>query len=136
MRITYKSYISKNRHNTYHFRIVIPLDIRHQFNNKREIRRSLRTDSRSTAIYRARFMRVKFQEVFISVSSKKNFTRASTFIKWCHEHGFCESNPLTGMSPKISKKHKPRHPFSQEQLELIFKQDIFTQFNFKHDWQY
>jgi len=71
MRMTYQTFISKNRHNNYQFRIVIPLAIRPLFNNKREIRRSLRTDSRSTAIYRARFMWVKFQEVFKSVSDNK-----------------------------------------------------------------
>lgn len=69
--MTYRTYISKTRHNAYQFRIIIPSELRGHFNDQREIRRSLRTDSRYAAIIRARFLWVEFQKVFADMKSKK-----------------------------------------------------------------
>jgi integrase len=69
--MTYGTYISKTRHNAYQFRIIIPSELRDHFNGQREIRRSLRTDSRYAAIIRARFMWVEFQKVFADMKRKK-----------------------------------------------------------------
>ena len=69
--MTYRTYISKTRHNAYQFRIIIPSELRGHFNDQREIRRSLRTDSRYAAIIRARFMWVEFQKVFTLMSKTK-----------------------------------------------------------------
>ena len=57
-------YLSLNRHETYYFRIVIPSSIRPLVNGKREIRRSLKTDSRKLALKRARQHAVRFESVF------------------------------------------------------------------------
>lgn len=57
-------YLSRNRHETYYFRIVIPASIRPLVNGKREIRRSLKTDSRRVALKRARQHAVRFESVF------------------------------------------------------------------------
>ncbi len=55
------TYICQNRHGTYYARLIIPKTFQNQFNNKREIRRSLQTDSRKLAIKKARGYRVKFE---------------------------------------------------------------------------
>ncbi|WP_442777594.1 DUF6538 domain-containing protein [Pseudomonas sp. P14-2025] len=57
-------YLSRNRHETYYFRIVIPASIRPLVNGKREIRRSLKTDSRRLALKRARQHAVRFESAF------------------------------------------------------------------------
>ncbi|MDY7068719.1 hypothetical protein PsexTeo8_52400 [Pseudomonas extremaustralis] len=57
-------YLSLNRHQTYYFRIVIPVLIRPLVNGKREIRRSLKTDSRKLALKRARQHAVRFESAF------------------------------------------------------------------------
>lgn len=57
-------YLSLNRHETYYFRIVIPVSIRPLVDGKREIRRSLKTDSRRLALKRARQHAVRFESVF------------------------------------------------------------------------
>jgi len=65
--------ICKNRHGMFYFRLVIPTRFRTHFpRNKREIRRSLKTDSQTLAIKRARFMRVRIDMLFeeIEVMSK------------------------------------------------------------------
>lgn len=58
------SYLSRNRHGTYYFRIVIPAPIRVVVNGKREIRRSLKTDSQKLALKRARQHAVRYESVF------------------------------------------------------------------------
>lgn len=39
------SYLTRNRHGTFYFRMVIPAPLRPLVNGKREVRRSLKTDS-------------------------------------------------------------------------------------------
>ncbi|MEE5154647.1 DUF6538 domain-containing protein [Pseudomonas alliivorans] len=58
------SYLSLNRHGTYYFRIVIPAPVRKLLQGKREIRRSLKTDSQRLAVKRARQHAVRFESVF------------------------------------------------------------------------
>ena len=57
------NYICKNRHGIYYARFVIPTALREQFKNKREIRYSLKTDSRKQAIISCRRKRVEFDEI-------------------------------------------------------------------------
>ena len=53
--ISTSAYVGKHRHGIYYFRAVIPQDLRQHFpNNRREIKRSLKTDSKKLAIVRAR----------------------------------------------------------------------------------
>ena len=63
------SYLSLNRHGTYYFRIVVPAPIRALTHGKREIRRSLKTDSQRLALKRARQHAVRFESVFDRVLS-------------------------------------------------------------------
>lgn len=59
------AYLWKNRHGIWYFRAVIPTQLRLHFPlNKREIRRSLSTDSRQRAVVLARRYRVAFDELF------------------------------------------------------------------------
>jgi hypothetical protein len=68
------TYICRNRHGTYYARLVIPIALRDQFDNKREVRRSLQTDSRRLAIKRARGYRVQFDALIDALMSKSNDT--------------------------------------------------------------
>ncbi len=65
------SHISKNRQGTYYFRLVIPKHLRDQLNYKREFGRSLRTESKRTAIKRARVYMVEMDKVFAFLEAKK-----------------------------------------------------------------
>ncbi|WP_278406868.1 DUF6538 domain-containing protein [Pseudomonas rhodesiae] len=65
------SYLSLNRHGTYYFRIVIPAPVRALVHGKREIRRSLKTDSQRLALKRARQHAVRFESVFDRVLRMK-----------------------------------------------------------------
>ncbi|GLZ88703.1 integrase [Metapseudomonas resinovorans] len=61
---TQPAYLTLNRHNTYYFRVVIPLPLRVAFGLQREIRRSLKTDSLRLALRRARQYAARFEAVF------------------------------------------------------------------------
>lgn len=63
------SYLSLNRHGTYYFRMVIPAPVRKLLQGKREIRRSLKTDSQRLAVKRARQHAVRLESVFDRVLS-------------------------------------------------------------------
>ncbi|MCQ4303732.1 site-specific integrase [Stutzerimonas frequens] len=58
------TYLYRNRHGTFYFRMVIPASLRPRINGKREIRRSLKTDSERLALKRARQHAVHFDSIF------------------------------------------------------------------------
>lgn len=66
------TYLCQNRHGTYCVRLIIPKPIQTQFSNKREIRRSLQTDSKRLAIKRARFYRVRFDTLIDALMTEQN----------------------------------------------------------------
>ncbi len=68
------AYMCKNRHGTYYARFIIPKHLRLHFNNKKEIRRSLQTDSRKLAIKRARVYRVEFESIVDKLMSKNEYS--------------------------------------------------------------
>jgi integrase len=68
------AYMCKNRHGTYYARFIIPKHLQPHFNNKREIRRSLQTDSRKLATKRARVYRVQFESIVDQLMSKTDNT--------------------------------------------------------------
>ncbi|MGZ8189150.1 MAG: DUF6538 domain-containing protein, partial [Methylosarcina sp.] len=68
------TYICQNRHGTYYARLIIPRPLQNQFNNKREIRRSLQTDSRRLAIRRARAYRVRFDSLIDGLMTENEDT--------------------------------------------------------------
>ena len=57
------AYIWRNRYGTYYFRWVIPDELRPVLGNRRELKRSLRTESRKTAVKRARAYRVDVDQL-------------------------------------------------------------------------
>jgi hypothetical protein len=68
------AYICRNRHGTYYARLIIPRALQSQFGNKREIRRSLQTDSRRLAVKRARGYRVRFDALIDSLMTEYDDT--------------------------------------------------------------
>src|SRR5690606_16191143 len=58
------TYLTRNRHGTFYFRMVIPASLRPLTKGKREIRRSLKTDSERLALKRARQHAVRFDSIF------------------------------------------------------------------------
>lgn len=58
------TYLTQNRHGTFYFRMVIPALLRPLVNGKREIRRSLKTDSERLALKRARQHAARFDSIF------------------------------------------------------------------------
>lgn len=68
------AYMCKNRHGTYYARLIIPKRLQEYFNNKKEIRRSLQTDSRKLAIKRARIYRVEFESIVDQLMRKNEYS--------------------------------------------------------------
>ena len=64
----------KNRHGVYYARFIIPKHLQSHFNNKKEVRRTLQTDSRKLAIKRARIYRVEFEKIVDELMSKSDKT--------------------------------------------------------------
>lgn len=58
------NYLCQNRYGTYYFRCVIPFAYRKYFKNKREIRYSLKTDSKKVALPKSRLYRVWLDRTF------------------------------------------------------------------------
>lgn len=73
------AFMCKNRHGMYYARFVIPKHLQSHFNNKKEIRRSLQTDSRKLAIRRARVYRVQFESIVDELMSKLEKGNYSAF---------------------------------------------------------
>lgn len=70
-RHTQPAFVTCNRHGTYYFRSVIPAPLRDQFGGRREIRRSLQTDSYRTAIVCARAYRAEFDAIIAQLMDRK-----------------------------------------------------------------
>ena len=64
------AYMCKNRHGMYYARFIVPKHLQIHFNNKKEIRRTLQTDSRKLAIKRARAYRVQFESIVDELMTK------------------------------------------------------------------
>ncbi|HEY8098270.1 MAG TPA: DUF6538 domain-containing protein, partial [Methylobacter sp.] len=69
------AYMCKNRHGTYYARFIIPKHLQSHFNNKKEIRRSLQTDSRKIATKRARIYRVEFESIVDQLMTNPDSTK-------------------------------------------------------------
>ncbi|WP_240920558.1 DUF6538 domain-containing protein [Metapseudomonas otitidis] len=61
------SYLTRNRHGTFYFRIVIPRPLRPLLNGQREVRRTLKTDSERLARKRARQYVARYEAAFDKV---------------------------------------------------------------------
>ena len=68
------AFMCKNRHGVYYARFIIPKHLQSHFNNKKEVRRTLQTDSRKLAIKRARIYRVEFEKIVDELMSKSDKT--------------------------------------------------------------
>ena len=71
MSIKSPSYIYKNRHGVFYFRVVIPKKFLCYFTNKREIKYSLRTENKHVALKLARKSMVNFDKLLADVQSGK-----------------------------------------------------------------
>ena len=69
--MTYYTYTYKNHAGIYYFRIKIPAELRSHFNNKCEIRKSLKTRLRGEAIRKAQELASVYQERFRTGNTKK-----------------------------------------------------------------
>lgn len=58
------AYITRNRHGTFYFRIVVPSPLRSALGFQREIRRTLKTDSQRLALRRARQFAARYEAAF------------------------------------------------------------------------
>ncbi len=126
-------YLSRNRHETYYFRIVIPVSIRPLVNGKREIRRSLKTDSRRLALKRARQHAVRFESVFDRVlrmiesddyepseEDTKLFEELTNISGEPHQFGaWADSTEPTKASPLLSDKELEERQRRQEVGRLL-----------------
>lgn len=63
------SYLTLNRHGTFYFRIVIPQHLRSILSGRREVRRTLKTDSLTLARRRARQYAARYQAAFDRVTN-------------------------------------------------------------------
>lgn len=61
------SYLTRNRHGTFYFRIVIPRPLRSLLSGQREVRRTLKTDSERLARRRARQFAARYEAAFDKV---------------------------------------------------------------------
>ncbi|GIZ13645.1 DUF6538 domain-containing protein [Pseudomonas sp. NCCP-436] len=61
------SYLTRNRHGTFYFRIVIPRPLRALLHGQREVRRTLKTDSERLARKRARQYVARYEAIFDKV---------------------------------------------------------------------
>ncbi len=85
--MTGMAYMCKNRHGTYYARFIIPKPLQTHFKNKKEIRRSLQTDSRKLATKRARAYRVQFESIVEKLMSKDSNTVDMKFITFIDSFG-------------------------------------------------
>ena len=109
------AYMCKNRHGMYYARFIIPKHLQSHFNNKKEIRRTLQTDSRKLAIKRARVYRVEFEKIVDELMANKLMrTGLITFID-------LNANPVTidtGNHDKDLELYNSMKPVESEQARI------------------
>jgi integrase len=105
------AYMCKNRHGTYYARFIIPKHLQSHFENKKEIRRSLQTDSRKLAVKRARVYRVQFESIVDQLMSKVDNT--SERAKQIIDSLFAEKIQVTD----LTATHKPDESLSNASTE-------------------
>ncbi|MFG0583987.1 DUF6538 domain-containing protein [Pseudomonas sp. zjy_9] len=108
------SYLTRNRHGTFYFRIVIPRPLRMLFNGQREVRRTLRTDSERLARRRARQFAARYEAVFDKVVS----------VLERDELGLTEADYEELMGPAPNSKPVP--DFSSAQDESLPAEPILS----------
>ena len=113
------SYLTLNRHGTFYFRIVIPCSLRMLFNGQREIRRTLKTDSRRLAQKRARQFVARFESAFDKVVSV--IERDELGLSEADYKEILELLPTMERLPDFSSPKDDSHPaepiLSNEELE-------------------
>lgn len=74
----------------------------------------------------------------LSLSSVKDyFQKASSFFSWCVQMEYCDINPFKGFRFRSERKiSEAKNAYSEEQLRLIFSNEIFTKHNFRHNYQF
>ena len=74
MSIKAPTYLYKNRHGVFYFRVVIPKKFQQYFSYKREIKRSLGTENKHIALKKARAYMVDFDKILSDIHSGKRST--------------------------------------------------------------
>ena len=76
--------------------------------------------------------------VSISLETVRNIMgRVSSFFNWLVKQGYTESNPFSGIAPRRSHSARSeRHPFTDDDLRLLFGTALFKEKKCAHDWQY
>ena len=76
--------------------------------------------------------------VSISLETVRNIMgRVSSFFNWLVKQGYTESNPFSGIAPRRSHSARSeRHPFTDDDLRLLFGTALFKEKKYTHDWQY
>ena len=110
------TYLTINRHGTFYFRIVIPLPLRTMLNGQREIRRTLKTDSRRLACKRARQYAARYEATFDRVMNVVKHDELGLT-----ESDYTELMELVELLPDFSDPldaNKPPEPIlSNEEIE-------------------
>ena len=113
------TYLTLNRHGTFYFRIAIPIALRSQVNGKREIRRSLKTDSRRLALKLARQHAVRLESVFdrvLRMTAQDEYEPSAEELELLEE---LLNKPEAGVwaDTHQAPKTSPEPPLSDSQLE-------------------
>ena len=76
--------------------------------------------------------------VSISLETVRNIMgRVSSFFNWLVKQGYTENNPFSGIAPRRSHSARSeRHPFTDDDLRLLFGTALFKEKKYTHDWQY
>ncbi|MCL7462802.1 DUF6538 domain-containing protein [Pseudomonas sp. NW5] len=112
------SYLTRNRHGTFYFRMVIPAPLRPLVNGKREVRRSLKTDSQRLALKRARLHAVRFESVFdrvLAVVSRDDDVELS--LKYADDLDLLELQTSGGYGSPPESKAEPEPALTDAELE-------------------
>jgi len=112
------SYLTRNRHGTFYFRMVIPAPLRPLVNGKREVRRSLKTDSERLALKRTRQHAVWFESVFdrvLAVVSRDDDVELS--LQYADDLDLLELQTSGGYGSPPESKAEPEPVLTNAELE-------------------
>ncbi|HFK2006787.1 TPA: DUF6538 domain-containing protein [Pseudomonas aeruginosa] len=115
------TYLTQNRHGTFYFRMVIPAPLRPLVNGKREIRRSLKTDSARLALKRARQHAARFDSIFdraLRMTEHSDYVPCQEDLDFYDElHGRPKSNGAGAWSSPESTPEKTEPLLSDTEIE-------------------
>jgi len=79
----------------------------------------------------------KHDKTISTITANNIILKLNGFFEWCRLRGYIDINYFSNQTFKVKgKRSDDRHPFTDKELSMIFNDPIFTELEYKWDYQY